>query len=96
MPYTENGLAGWKAGKTSRFAAESAAPKGEARVQIIRRVLHASLAPLTADEIARYSGIDILSVRPTLTGMKKRRLIRDSGQIGISDRGKPMTKWELC
>lgn len=96
MPYSFGDLAGWKKDGTSRLAAESAAPKGEKRIKLIRQVMKVSIRPMTADEIAHATGIDLLSVRPTLTAMKKRRLIRDSGQHGISDRGKPMTRWELC
>lgn len=95
MPYTPDGLSGWKAGETSRISAEAAAPKGEALISEIRKFMHRQVLPQTADEICAGMKMDPLSIRPRLTVMKNRNLIRDSGSTKLSDRGKQMTAWEL-
>lgn len=96
VPYTEDHLSGWKVGGTSQIAAEEARPSAETIMRRIREWMHSQPRPVTADEIADGLGLNALSVRPRLTTLKNRNLIRDSGQVGRSSMGKKMTRWELC
>lgn len=70
---------GWKEITTSRDAAIAIEASGVA--QLMReRVLEALRASQTAKEIAFSLGADINSVRPRISELKARGLIRESGE----------------
>lgn len=95
MPYLEPGQSGHANTDTSRrVAEETLSYKGRLHRKILD-TLHGSILPMTADQIAAELGMDILSIRPRVTELKNRNLIRDSGQRGLSSRGKQMIAWEV-
>jgi predicted ArsR family transcriptional regulator len=60
--------------------------------------VYAALAaggPLTADEVAEVLGQSILNVRPRVSELAKRGLVRDSGRRGRNASGHKAAKWVL-
>ena len=89
MPYLDND-AGFKRGKTSHDAAKSAPTHLRALVLECFRVA----GPMTADECANRLELDILSVRPRVSELRNNNLLDDSGNRGITNRGKTAVIWK--
>lgn len=82
---------GHKGGETSRLAAEAIAGKAPT---VRERVLHElDRAPATPEEIARSLGLDLLTVRPRLSELKKLGKAVDTGKRRRSRGGKMAIVW---
>ncbi len=95
MPYTDTGI-----GYRHRDASREAAHKVEAnapslRGQVYRMFLRHG-TPMSADDVARILRRHVLSIRPRVTELLNKGLLRDSGQRGRSDLGKTQTLWEVA
>jgi predicted HTH transcriptional regulator len=70
---------GWRGTDTSRAAAKSmeeSAPNLEERCLRVLR----EKGPMTPDEIANELGIDKLSIRPRISTLKRKGLVKDTGE----------------
>lgn len=95
MPRIEEGV-GYKAGVPALEAARDQA----SRVLIIRglvlEALEQARSPLSADEIADLIEVDFISVRPRVSELHSRGLVRDSGTRRPSRSGRLVTGWEIA
>lgn len=83
---------GFKARETSAAAADEVAE----RAPILRARCLATLERsqgLTADEVAGRLGQSILSVRPRITELTRKGLVRDSGERRFNTSGKRAIVW---
>lgn len=82
---------GYKRRDTARQAAEEVKPKAPTlRAQCLEILTDASL---TADEVAERLGKSILSIRPRITELAARGLIRDTGERRPNLSGKSAIVW---
>jgi len=95
MPYTEGGT-GYRETDTSAIAAQAVEPKaGTVRAQVLAQ-FHRNVFPMTADEIAGQLGIEFITVRPRVTELGNRGLLKDSGVRRIGRFGRPQIAWEIA
>lgn len=85
-PYRD-GLPGFKRHGTSEAAAKSVAPTVKDAHQAILDALTA-YGPMTADQLAKVLGRDILYIRPRCSEMRKEGLIFDTGKTAPNASGK--------
>jgi hypothetical protein len=88
---------GWKESTTSRDAAmavESMAEtvRGEAFRALKQSRLYTPMG-LTADQVAKAIGRNILAVRPRITELKVKNLIMRTGERRLNDSGLPAAVW---
>lgn len=94
MPRLENEV-GFKAGLSARDAAESQIHRAPIIRTMVLHCLERAGRPLSADEIAEHIGIDFISVRPRVSELHEKGLVRDSGTRRPSRYGRLATGWEL-
>ena len=89
--------AGAKEGTTSRDAADRIEQSGRAELLRSRclAALEDSVFGMTADEVATQLGEDILSVRPRISELNKRGLIRDTGFRRRNASGASAKTWRV-
>ena len=79
---------------TSIAAANALAPKlGRLQRMAETAIRDAGLYGLTADELAARLGMDRWSIQPRTTELKRKGLIRDSGQRRPNGTGKQAIVW---
>jgi len=79
---------------TSIAAANDLAPKlGRLQRMAETTIRDAGLSGLTADELAARLGMDRWSIQPRTTELKRKGLIRDSGQRRQNATGKQAIVW---
>lgn len=79
---------------TSMAAADAIAPKlGRLQRMAHRAIRDAGAAGLTADELAARLGMDRWSIQPRTSELKRKGLIRDSGQRRPNATGKLAIVW---
>ena len=79
---------------TSVAAAEALAPKlGRLQRMAETTIRDAGLGGLTADELAARLGMDRWSIQPRTTELKRKGIIRDSGQRRQNATGKQAIVW---
>ena len=79
---------------TSVAAADAIAPKlGRLQRMAETTIRNAGLSGLTADELASRLGMDRWSIQPRTTELKRKGLIRDSGQRRQNATGKQAIVW---
>ena len=79
---------------TSIAAANALAPKlGRLQRMAETTIRDAGLSGLTADELAAQLGMDRWSIQPRTTELKRKGLIRDSGQRRPNATGKQAIVW---
>ena len=79
---------------TSIAAANAIAPKlGRLQRMAAATIRDAGLSGLTADELAARLGMDRWSIQPRTTELKRKGLIRDSGQRRPNATGKQAIVW---
>ena len=79
---------------TSVAAADALAPKlGRLQRMAETTIRDAGLSGLTADELAARLGMDRWSIQPRTTELKRKGIIRDSGQRRANATGKQAIVW---
>ena len=79
---------------TSIAAADAIAPKlGRLQQMAETTIRDAGLSGLTADELAAQLGMDRWSIQPRTTELKRKGIIRDSGQRRPNATGKQAIVW---
>ena len=79
---------------TSMAAADAIAPKlGRLQRMACKAIGNAGVAGLTADELAARLGLDRWSIQPRTSELKRKGLIRDSGQRRPNCTGKLAIVW---
>ena len=79
---------------TSMAAADAIAPKlGRLQRMACRAICNAGAVGLTADELAARLGMDRWSIQPRTSELKRKGLIRDSGQRRPNATGKLAIVW---
>lgn len=85
---------GHQAVDTSNAAAHAIAPKlGRLQLMAETMIREAGWVGLTADELAERLGMDRWSIQPRTTELKRKGLIRDSGQRRRNSSGKVAIVW---
>lgn len=80
--------------ETSIAAAVALAPKlGRLQYMALQAIRAAGWRGLTADELAERLGMDRWSIQPRTTELKRKGLIRDSGQRRPNSTGKMAIVW---
>lgn len=91
-------IAGHKEPTTSLEAAEAIEKSG--RAEILREqalaAIKSSIFGMTADEVAAYIAESVLSIRPRITELKQRGLIRDTGHRRANASGVNAKVWEVA
>lgn len=95
MPRLENGV-GYKAGLPAREAAQDQVPRTLIIRGLVLQALESTRHPLSSDEIAEMIEVDFISVRPRVSELLAKGLIRDSGSRRPSRYGRLVTGWELA
>ncbi len=82
---------GFKEGDTSRKAADAMTGS----VVYLRELCLARLAqvPSTADEVAEWAGVSVLSMRPRMTELSKLGKVRDTGARRSNASGRSAKVW---
>lgn len=93
--YGDGTAAGWKARDTSREAASDLGASLERRQRQVYRVL-LKRGPLCCDEVAEILGIPVTSVRPRVTEMTIRGLVRPDGRRISPITNKSQIAWCVC
>jgi predicted ArsR family transcriptional regulator len=90
-------MPGYKEGGTSKDAAAAVAPSaGTIRMTVLRHILS---TPSTADEVAAALGMDILTIRPRVSELRKKEFVdRARHETGAflrrnNDSGKAAQVW---
>jgi predicted ArsR family transcriptional regulator len=86
---------GFKKRETSRRAAREMKPKAPKLRDQCLAVFQKSDHPLTADEVAKALGKSVLSIRPRVTDLVNKQLIKDSGVRRENASGKDAIAWEV-
>lgn len=82
---------------TARAAADAMTPKlGRLQRMARRAICDAGSIGLTADELAARLGMDRWSIQPRTSELKRKGLIRDSGQRRPNATGKLAIVWIAC
>ncbi|MBX9644927.1 MAG: MarR family transcriptional regulator [Novosphingobium sp.] len=85
---------GHRNAETSIAAANALAPKlGRLQRMAVRAIRDAGENGLTADELAARLGLDRWSIQPRTSELKRKGLIRDSGQRRPNCTGKLAIVW---
>lgn len=63
-------------------------------LQALKAIDAAGQRGVTADEAAAYAGVSILAMRPRLSELKAKNLVRDSGIRRRNDSGRLAVVWE--
>ena len=89
--------AGFTDASTSRQAAVDITQSGRKdKLQaVVMAVLKNHSNGLTPDECANYMEVDILSIRPRFTELKRLGLIEDTGERRLSNNGKMQKCWRM-
>ena len=85
---------GWKGQDTSRAAAEAVKPTAGKLREIVLRALKRR-GPSTPEEVAVWSGIDLMSVRPRFSELSASGLIETTGTTRQSRTGKRAKVWRI-
>ena len=95
MPYTPN-RTGYRNTDTSALAAVQVEPKTKIMRDAILAAMKRHGAPVGADELAEIMDVNTLAVRPRLTELRDKGLIRDTGPRGQTNMGKSCILWEVA
>tara|TARA_R100000656_G_scaffold32139_1_gene27903 strand:+ start:161 stop:499 length:339 start_codon:yes stop_codon:yes gene_type:complete len=95
MGYNIEGI-GYQNTDTSFKAAHDEIEKKLTLRQQVLNVLLASSVPLSADEIADKLNKHFISIRPRVTELANKLLIKDSGKRGKTQWNKSCILWESC
>lgn len=83
--------------ETSVAAADALTPKlGRLQRMALAAIREAGAHGLTADELAARLDMDRWSIQPRTSELKRKRLIRDSGQRRPNATGKMAIVWAFC
>lgn len=86
--------AGWKARDTAQAAAEAMTPKaGSLRERVLAEV---RVFPGSPEMIAQRLKEPVMNIRPRLSELAKKNLVRDSGRRAIAQGGRKAIVWEAC
>lgn len=84
---------GWKARATSQAAAEAIAPQAKSlRARVFDEL---KKAPGTPEQIAHRMKEPLMNVRPRLSELSAKGLVRDSGARGQAMGGRQAIVWEV-
>ena len=85
---------GWKGQDTSRAAAQAVAPTaGDLRAIVLRALRRRG--PSTPEEIAVWTRLDLMSVRPRFSELKALGQIEPNGEARQSRTGKRAKVWRI-
>lgn len=94
MPYTEDNI-GFQKTDTSEQAAYDIATDAPTIRRKVLAALHASIVPLTSEEIANKIELPYASVQPRLSELRTAGRVEDSGIRKIGRYGKQIIAWKL-